>query len=521
MKQQKQNGIRGDADHTAFYPRGGVNAGEPFLPGSGGSGHFRIPALYMLADGSLLAAADARWNHTCDGAHLSTLVSRSEDGGAVWEHHFANYFGDSVDAYTQCAASFIDPALLQDDSGTVYLLTDLWPGGTALGGVGHSPAMDCTGYLDADGDGRPELVLYEGSGLAEGQKTEDYAYYVGDFGEDGFAPVCPRADGAVSASGRKRGVETAQAGQAEEQGAASRPPYYIDRWYYLYDASRRPVTCARLLESDKDRWQTMQEPSVGTEQIHANVFFYQSPLHVRAVIYLWLVRSSDGGRTWSAPQIVSPQVRTGENPGNWFYGVGPGRGLAVSCGSGPDVHTRLLFPCYTHSRGIGDGRTSVIYSDDGGLHWKKSGEAPALSSEAALAELDGRIYMFSRHGAVSVSDDWGETWRAWGCWPEGLHTECQISAVTYSRPVGGKRVILLSGPSDGGRINGKIWVGSAGGDGKLVWKCGCRVTENGGWYGYSCLTELPDGSVGLLYESGNGAIRYRTLKAEELFGAND
>lgn len=471
------------------------NSGGPFPAGSGGCRYFRIPALWTLDDGRLLAASDARWNHVCDGANLDTVVSSSGDGGRTWESRFANYFGDSEDKFSQYAASFIDPALVQGKDGTVYLLTDVWPGSVALNIGPNRPEPGSSGYLDADGDGEAELVLYDGPGGGLGDfgtdgaawryRPEEYSCYVGEFGEDGFAPIWGRST----------------AGKAETLRG------YADRWYYLYDSGRRPVLRGKLAASSTEDIRAAQPPEVSEEQVHANVFFYNSPLRVWPASYLWLTASGDGGLTWSAPLILNPQVRRDEDKDIWFYGAGPGRGLRTSDG-------RVLFACYTQVRGMGDGRTSVISSSDG-VTWQRSREVPVQSSEAALAEADGRIYLFARHGQVCFSRDGGVTWQPINCWPEGLYRDCQISAITYSRLIGGRRTILLSGPCGTDRVNGKIWVGFAGKD-TIEWEREYEVTGAQEKFAYSCLTELPDGSVGLLYESGKGAETFLRLRPESL-----
>ncbi len=467
-------------DSGAGYPPGGVNRNHmPFAAGNGGSRFFRIPALWTLDDGSLLAASDARWNHVCDGANLDTIVSRSADGGQTWTYRFANYFGDSADAFSQYAASFIDPALAQGKDGTVYLLTDVWPGSVALNIAPNRPRPGCNGFLDADGDGRAELVLYDGGGAWK-RRPEEYSYYVGEFGADGFAPVYRREE----------------------------PSYYVNRWYDLYDSDYKPVLCGELAASSLDDIYAAQPMEPSGRQVHANVFFYGSPLRVWPTSYLWLVASTDRGLTWQPPLILNPQVRAGEAGDVVFYGAGPGRGLCTSDG-------RILFACYTQINGSGDGHTSVIASTDG-RNWRRSREVPAQSSEAALAELGDRIYLFARHGEVCVSDDGGVTWKPINGWPEGLYKDCQISAITYSKPINGRGAMLLSGPGGDGRVHGKVWMGFAEGD-ILRWECVYEVTGEEERFAYSCLTELPDGSVGLLYESGKGAETFLRLRPEELF----
>ena len=62
-------------------PANGNTEAQPFAPGTGGSKNFRIPGIVTLDDGTLIAACDARWNHSGDGAGLDTIVSVSKDNG--------------------------------------------------------------------------------------------------------------------------------------------------------------------------------------------------------------------------------------------------------------------------------------------------------------------------------------------------------------------------------------------------------------------------------------------------------
>lgn len=522
-------------DHRQDAPSGGRNTdGQPFAMGNCGCTHFRIPALITLDDGSLLAATDCRWNHMVDGVNLETLVSSSADGGKTWDYRFVNYFGDSEDAYSQYAASFIDPALAQGKDGRVWLLTDLWPGSVTLHTGVNRPVPGCSGYLDADGDGEAELLLYENhdsAGMRTGKSShagepvsdfearkawwpylpEQYSFYAGRAGEDGFTPVFAS----------RRGFGTCAGGERHGGGGdiSGDPAYYVDAWYYLYDRERRPVLCERLAASDERDILTVQERKVTGEKVHANVFFYNSPLRVWPASYLWLVHSLDRGRTWSPPLILNPQVRRDEPDDIRFYGAGPGRGTAAADG-------RVLFACYTQSAVTGLSFTSVLSSEDGRI-WRRSRDVEKPSSEAVTAVIGKRLYLFARYGQVCISRDGGGTWQPSGSWPDGLFRDCQLSAIAYSRPVGGRRMILLSGPGGSARQNGKIWAGfvreeetgESGETEEIAWESVYEVNTGGAMFAYSCLTELADGTVGLLYESGEGEETFLTLTLDEILGS--
>ena len=76
------------------------------------SDSYRIPSIVTLADGTVVAAADIRWNTTYDGGGLDTLVARSTDGGKTWSYNVANYLGDNGNQYNPQSTTFIDPNLL-------------------------------------------------------------------------------------------------------------------------------------------------------------------------------------------------------------------------------------------------------------------------------------------------------------------------------------------------------------------------------------------------------------------------
>ena len=155
-------------------PSDGQTSGQPFAAGTAGSQNFRIPAMVTLDDGTIVAAADARWNTSADAGGLDTIVARSSDSGANWNYTFANYLGDNGNTYDRDSATFIDPALATDGS-TIYMLADLFPGGVALNSSNQQPEAAAA----FDEQGRLKLAQ---SG------SSDYSYYLGAF-ENGRAQI--------------------------------------------------------------------------------------------------------------------------------------------------------------------------------------------------------------------------------------------------------------------------------------------------------------------------------------------
>lgn len=443
---------------AAGAPDGGTTTGQPFPAGTGTSKTFRIPAITTLNDGSIAAAIDARWDACPDGYGIDTLFSISTDNGKTWNYTFPNFFNDSVNIYHGQSASFIDPVMVQGTDGTIYLMTDVFPGGHYIGNVDRA-----TGYVEINGEQR--MVLYTSR---DRHTNSNYAYYVGNFetaqGETkAFAPVIDKNDAAHIA-------------------------YYVDDHYYLYTADKAPMYCQQL-GSDK--------------YVQQNVFFYNADLHVRNATYLWLVTSKDNGKTWSAPTILNPQVRPTNGNVHRFYGVGPGAGLALKDGT-------VMLPCYTNT----PEKSSFVYTRDNGKTWHRSDDATIggdWSSESALVQIDDTtVRQFCRdgHGVLRYTDHvWNGTRWVRNGEPVRLDNVVktsanQISAIRYSKFINGKPVILVSTAATGSkdRMNGKIYAFNLNEDKTMTLLSFYEVTKPGVTYGYSSLTEQKDGSIGLLYE---------------------
>ena len=225
--------------------------------------------------------------------------------------------------------------------------------------------------------------------------------------------------------------------------------------------------------------------------VDTNLFEAESPFQVWPTDYLYLTTSEDGGATWSVPTIVNARRETEQS-----LLVGPGRGMVTSTG-------RIIFTAYEYTNG--DKNSVAIYSDDEGKTWTRGRSVSSQSSEAVVTEANGKLYMFTRHGGYYTSEDFGETWSPKQEMGINYRLYCQLTAITYPKKIDGKTAILFAAPSSvSDRSAGKIFVGLVQDDGKLNWKYNYSVNGSDP-YGYSCLTVLPDGTVGLLYE-GSGIV---------------
>ncbi|MDO4469729.1 MAG: sialidase family protein [Bacillota bacterium] len=236
--------------------------------------------------------------------------------------------------------------------------------------------------------------------------------------------------------------------------------------------------------------------------VDANLFEADSPYQVWPTDYLYMTTSEDGGKTWSSPSILNLRK---DNEQSLL--VGPGRGMVTSEG-------RIVFTAYEYTNG--DKNSVAIYSDDEGKTWTRGQSVSGTSSEAVVTEADGKLYMFTRHGGYYVSNDWGQTWSAQQNMGISYNLGCQLTAITYPEKIDGKTAILFAAPSNtGSRAAGKIFVALVQDDGSLKWAYEYSINGSA-YYAYSCLTVLPDGTVGLLYENGATEIKYVNLDIEDI-----
>jgi len=438
---------------------------------------YRIPSMVTLADGTIVAAADIRWNTTYDGGGLDTLVARSTDGGANWSYTVANYLGDNGNVYNGgMSTTFIDPNLLvAADGQTVYMLVDLYAYGVALNGdSSHIQPVADTGF-DANGN----LKL-------SNNNHSSYDYYL--------------KDGKIYNSSNQ-----------VEDG------YTVDSYFnitYIKDGETK----------------------------QSNLFFADSPFKVARTQYLYLTKSTDGGATWSEPNLLDVRAKAKVAATENALLVSPGNSITTSDGF-------MVYPTYSFIDSDHQA-LALIYSVDG-VHWERSTDYTALnwSSEGSIVELQNgnlRVFVRNRTGYLCYVDFDMNTmsWIGHTQTTVPTNSNTQLSAITYSKTFNGQQVILVScptGPNEAGsnnndgscRTNGKIFMGVVAADSTMSWPksidvgpakatsqlSGFPYTEEQGFFAYSCLTERSDGSIAILYENnqfgwGAGDDKYFTINAK-------
>ena len=433
-----------------------------FDMGDYGSFNYRIPSIVTTADGVVIAGADQRHDHWSDWGNIDTVVRMSTDQGQTWSDltTVIDLKSQPYDSGTQ-SAFLIDPVMIATESGRVWMMVDMFPESTGFGSIsqagnGFAEAEDGNMYLElTDADGAKYTLRGTEVYDADGSKT-DYTV------DEGSAENAYHNKGDLYDNGE-----------------------YVGNIY-------------------------LSGQNTGNDS---------APLQVLKTCYLWLTYSDDNGETWSNPVNISGMVKE-----DWmkFCGTGPGFGIEIQNG---EHAGRLVFPIYYTNNG-GFQSSACIYSDDGGVTWQRGmspndarGEGmgdsqnPNFSqqlTESQIIELNsGNLLQFMRNTggsglvAVSRSTDGGATWSA-PVNTQATEVYCQLSVLHYGTTEDGKDRVILSNPGVSGRNNGTLRIGvvtETDDSFSIEWTESKMFSP--GNYAYSCLTDMGDDMIGLLYEKSN------------------
>ncbi len=437
-------------------------SGRNGKPNKDGIKSYRIPALLKTDKGTLIAGADERRLHSSDWGDIGMVIRRSEDNGKTWGDRVTiTNLRDNPKASDPSIGSpvNIDMVLVQDpETKRIFSIYDMFPEGKGIFGMSSQKEE---AYKEIDG--KTYQILYR-----EGEKE---AYTI-----------------------RENGTVYTPDGKATDYRVVVDPvkPAYSDK--------------GDLYKGD---------------QLLGNIYFTTnktSPFRIAKDSYLWMSYSDDDGKTWSAPQDITPMVKA-----DWmkFLGVGPGTGIVLR--NGPHKG-RILIPVYTtnnvsHLNGSQSSR--IIYSDDHGKTWH-AGEAVndnrqvdgqkihsstmnnrrAQNTESTVVQLnngDVKLFMRGLTGdlQVATSKDGGVTWeKDIKRYPQVKDVYVQMSAIHTMHE--GKEYIILSNAGGPKRENGMVHLARVEENGELTWLKHNPIQK--GEFAYNSLQELGNGEYGILYE---------------------
>lgn len=212
--------------------------------------------------------------------------------------------------------------------------------------------------------------------------------------------------------------------------------------------------------------------------------------------------SDDDGVTWSKPVEITAQVKRPTEVTS--TATGPGIGIQLVRGKHAG---RILMPF--NQGPYGKWKVYAAFSDDAGKSWRFGATADegaaGHANEVQMVELtDGSVMLNARNQGgglkqrkIAISRDGGETWSTTQHDATLVEPTCQASLLRHPGGSDSTRdVLLFSNPgTQTARTNGVIRLSRD--DGK-TWTTS-RVLYPGG-FAYSCLTSLPDGAIGCLFE---------------------
>jgi hypothetical protein len=222
-------------------------------------------------------------------------------------------------------------------------------------------------------------------------------------------------------------------------------------------------------------------------------------------IDIQVVRSTDNGVTWTAPVTITSQIYSPTlNPG-W-------RGLFVASGQMHQLRNGNLVAAIAVREDLGGGEklnNYLITSTDGGHNWTAStGCAEFSGDEAKVVELNNGDLMMSIRNAgkrrKNISTDKGLTWGTAVDINDITDPNCDGDFIRYTSTLDGyDKNRLLHSIPFAGNRSNVSVLLST--DEGMTWPV--RKTIFSGSSAYSSLSILPDGTIGIFYENGeNGAV---------------
>lgn len=228
---------------------------------------------------------------------------------------------------------------------------------------------------------------------------------------------------------------------------------------------------------------------------------------------LVMAKSTNDGKTWSAPINVTEQVKLPE----WYFLLqGPGRGITTSDGT-------LVFPIQFIDK-TRIPNAGIMYSKDRGETWKIHNYARTNTTEAQVAEVEPGVLMLNmrdnRGGsrAVYTTTDFGQTWKEHESSRTALiEPVCMASLISVKAKdnVLGKDLLIFSNPnSTSARKDMTIKISM---DGGKTWSADHQLLldEDYNW-GYSCLTMIDKETIGILYESSVAHMTFQSIKLKDI-----
>ena len=235
-----------------------------------------------------------------------------------------------------------------------------------------------------------------------------------------------------------------------------------------------------------------------------SIFNSKTGLDPIDVAQLAMVKSTDGGKTWSRPVSLTPKVK---NPEDAVIFQGPGAGITMHDGT-------LVVPIQVWDKDKVPS-AGIMYSKDGGDNWTVSSMATNHVCEDQVVETEPGTLMLNmrNHGTqdrtrkVYVTDDLGKTWTVHSSNDRLIEPVCQASILKAGK------TLLFANPAS--RTSRNMFTIKASDDLGATWPRSLLLDEEGGW-GYSSMAMIDDGTVGILYEGSTSQLVFQAVRLADI-----
>ncbi len=417
---------------------------------SNGGVAFRIPSL-VQANGTLVAAIDNA-STGADWGYISVAVRTSDDAGKTWSDINTIVSPPArvinSDVNNIATAFYIDPCMTVTNNGEIVMLVTFWP---------ESKGLHNLKYLDKK---KPAYSIFDGEKCPLiYDKNGNYFYVL--------------SNGTVLNSSK---VKT---------------DYTVD------------FADGELYKGEEYIGNIHLNGAIGLSQDENIPTTHGAPLKSVRRSYIFMLKSSDNGKTWSKPQDITGSILN-ENIDGPFLGVAPGNAPTARNG-------RMVFPLYTLKG------TVCIYSDDNGKTWRRgqwNSFTANIDEWTAVEAPNGELFALSRakryaKTPCAVSYDNAITWIKKKNAPFKA-PKCQKNAIAI-----GNR-IFVSHPSARKRENGVISTGTFIYKNDVLQKVKWdkeSIKINDGFFAYSSMAQIDDNTIGILYEDQPSShIVFQTVK---------
>ncbi|APT83930.1 hypothetical protein CAQU_01300 [Corynebacterium aquilae DSM 44791] len=303
----------------------------------------------------------------------------------------------------------------------------------------------------------------------------------------------------------------------------------------LYDASGEQFLCSDSgdvcdLEGNPSdyRVNSAGDVTLAGEKV-GNIYLadggeHPQALRVARTSFLAVRYSDDDGATWSAPRDITAQVK---KPWMVFLGTGPGNGVQLRSG-------RIVVPVYYGAReGQNHYTCALMMSDDGGDTWRLGQgvsdpvtPADSLYESTVVETCDEQgqtmVHLFARNQhpsgkvAHAMSQDGGDSFGPVDYVDELEEIFSQPNAISITLPGSGKEAVVFA--------NASRMLPFRGCGAVRVSVDGCRTWPHSRvfqprHYVYQCMSQLPDGRIGLLWEREFQGVFFTILDPDWLIAA--